>query len=221
MNRGEIRTLAAAFVEDPNQTKYNSTKYNDAIEKSQQQFAMDSKALYADSAITMVKDQAAYSLPTDFMYEKAVSLNGLGLEPISRATLDFYRTSERWDDDAGTPKYYIIDPKEASKTITLFPIPNSTDAGTSLVLTYYPYPAAMTADSDIPLNSSALMLQFHIGIAAYASWLLLMYLQQSPEIVQKRNELLKTYTDKINDAIQTFGDTKSEQLRMKGGRYWK
>jgi hypothetical protein len=62
------------------------------------------------------------------------------------------------------------------------------------------------------MNSSALMVQFHTGIAAYAAWLLLFYLPQTAELSAKRNELFTTYTNKVAEAIQTFGNTKSEQL---------
>lgn len=212
MNLGELRTLTASMCEDPAQTKFTAVKYNDAINKANQQFAMDSKALYKDSAIVMVAGTAAYDLPTDFMYEKAVTLNGIELKPISRATLEAKKTSDRWDDDQGTPKYFIIDPEEARKKITLYPKPDSTDDGTSIVLTYYPVPATMSSDSTLPLNGSTLMVQFHIGLAAYAAWLLLSFLTQTPEISQKRADLFNTYKSKIDEAIQTFGNTKSESM---------
>lgn len=214
MNLGELRTLASQLCEDPRITKFTAIQYNDAINKSAQQFAMDSKALYKDSAIVMIAQTAAYPLPTDFMLEKEVTLNGIALKPISRATLQAKKTSERWDDDYGTPKYFIIDPEEARKTISLYPIPDNEDAGTSLVLTYYAFPTLMTTDVSLPLNGSTLMVQFHTGLAAYAAWLLMMYLPQTPEIAQKRSGFFSMYKDKIDEAIQTFGTTKSEPLRF-------
>lgn len=214
MNLGELRTLAASMCEDPAQTKFTAVKYNDAINKGNQQFAQDSKALYKDFPVVMVENTAAYDLPTDFSYEKAVTLNGIGLDPISRATLEAKKKTDRWDDDQGTPKKFMIDPEEARKTITLYPKPNSTDDGTAVVLTYYPVPATMSSDSTSPLNGSTLMVQFHIGIAAYAAWLLLSFLTQTPEIKEKRADLFSTYKTKIDEAIQTFGNTKSEPLSM-------
>ena len=212
MNLSELRTFTANMVEDPAQTKFTASKYNDAINKASQQFAMDSKALYKDSAIVMVAGTAAYSLPTDFMYEKAVTLNGIELDPISRATLEAKKRTDRWDDDSGTPKYFIIDPEEARKTVTLYPEPDSDADGTAIVLTYYPMPAAMSSDSSLPLNGSNLMVQFHSGLAAYAAWLLLSFLTPTPEISQKRTDLFGIYKAKIDEAIQTFGNTKSEPL---------
>jgi len=211
MNRGELRTLTSRLCEDPGQTRFTPAQYNDGIDKAAKQFVMDSKALYKDFAITVVAGTAAYSLPTDFQYEKEVTLNGVELKPISRASLQGMK-SDRWDDDEGTPKYFIIDPEEARKTLTLYPKPTSTDSGTAIVLTYYPVPSTMSADGDTPLNGSALMVQFHIGLAHWAAWLLMSYLPQTPEISQKRAEFFGNYQAKVTEAIQTFGNTKSEPL---------
>lgn len=215
MNRGEMRTFTSRLVEDPVQSKFKPDVYNDALEKAQQQFALDSKALYKDSAITIAADTAAYSLPADFVLEKQVVLNGIELKPISRATLQAAKTDERWDNDAGTPMYYVIDPEEARKTITLYPIPSSVSAGTSLVLTYYPFPATMSTDNSTPLNGSALMTQFHVGLCHFAGWLLMSYLPQTPEISQKRAEFYSKYQEKVTEAIQTFGNTKSEPYKWR------
>jgi len=212
MTRAEIRSMVANFCEDPNQTRFTAAKYNDSIDQAQKQFVMDSKALYKDSSITMVLDTAAYDLPTDFMYEKQVMLNGIELNPISRATLQATKTTDRWDDDTGTPKWFIIDPEEARKTISLYPIPDSTTDGTALVLTYYALPADLSSDTSTPFNGSALMGQFHVGLASYAAWLMLFYLIQTPEISQKRGELLSVYSKKVLEAVQTFGNSKSEPL---------
>lgn len=220
MNRGTIRTQSANFCEDPNQTRF-AGKYNDAINRAQEQFAFDSKALFKDaSAYTVVDGTASYALPADFMYEKKITHKGLLLDPISRATLEYYETSDRWDDDSGTPKYYLIDPEEARKTITLYPIPQAADAGANLILTYCPLPAEMTADGDTPLNSSLLMAQFHVGISAYAAWLLLNYAPTTPENQAKKTDLLRIYESSVTKAIDTFKNTASEPLRMKGGRYF-
>lgn len=222
MNRGTLRTLASSFCVDPNQTLFTAAQYNTALDLANQQFAMDSKALYKDaSTITVVDGTSAYDLPTDFMYEKKVTHKLIKLDPISRETLEFYIRSEDWTAKTGTPMYFVIDPEEARKQIKLFPIPQGGDAGANLILTYYPFPAAMTADSDTPLNSSSLMVQFHIALACYAAWLLLNYKASSPDISEKRRKLLDQYNDKVTEATDTFGNTKSEPLRLKGGRFWR
>lgn len=212
MTRNELRSIVSKMVEDANQTKYKEAAYNEAIDIAQKQFAMDSKAYYKDQAITMASGTAAYALPSDFMWEKQVVLNGLELQPISRATLQSIKTDDKWTDDTGTPKYFIIDPELARQSITLYPKPDSTSDGTDLVLTYYPNPETMSSDSSTPFGGSTLMAQFHMAIAAYAAWLLMSYLTQTPEIAQKRAGFIQTYSSKVGEAIQTFGNTKSEPL---------
>lgn len=213
----ELRTLTSRFCEDPNITKFTAVKYLDALNKSQLQFSMDSKALYKDDSMIVTVGTAAYTLPDDFILEKQVVFQGIELEPITRADLQKLKVSDKWTDDSGAPTHYIIDPEEARKTITLYPKPNSIDSGSDLVLTYYCIPAEMTADSDTPLNSSALMAQFHIALCAYAAWLLMFYLPQTAEISQKRSELFSVYKNKIDEAIQTFGNTKSAPLSFHVG----
>jgi hypothetical protein len=103
---------------------------------------------------------------------------------------------------------------EANKQLLLFPIPDSIDAGTDLQLTYFSLPTAMSTDASTPFNGSTLMTQFHIAVASYAAWLLLGYLIPTDAINLKRRDLLLTYTGKVNEGIQEFGDTKSEPLSI-------
>lgn len=213
MNRGSVRTLAASFAQDPNQTRYSATRYNDAINRSQEQFALDTRALFKDTSFTSVADQATYSLSSDFMYEEYVTYAGLKLTPISRVRILEIKSADDWTDDTGTPTHFIIDPEEAQKKLLLYPKP--TTAGDTIGLRYYPLPAAMSSDSDTPLNSSALMAQFHMALAAFTAWILLLSEQSTPQIVEKRNELLKIYTDGVNKATETFKNTASAPLRMR------
>ena len=213
-NRSELRTLTSNFVEDPNITKFTSAKYTDSLETAQKQFCLDTKSLYKIQAYVMAVDDATYDLPTDFVGDKLVMLNGIELDPASRSKLAGLYKSRRWDTLEGTPKYYVIDPMEANKQLLLVPIPDSIADGTSLELTYSCIPTAMATDAATPFNSSVLMTQYHIAIASYAAWLLLGYLTPTDPIIQKRRDLLNTYTGKVNEAIAEFGDTKSEPMSL-------
>lgn len=219
MNLGTLTTQAALLAGDPSLTRY-ANLYTDAANRAQEQFALDSKALFKDSSIVMVAGTSSYSLPTDFMYEKKVVLNGLILQPISRARLEQFSTTD-WTLDTGTPTYFMIDPEEARKQITLYPQPQGGDAGTTLVLTYFPFPAALVNSTDTPLNASLLMTQFHLGIACYMAWLLMGYDTPTPEIQAKRSDLMKVYVDTVGKAVETFSNTASAPWRMYGGRYWR
>lgn len=216
MNRGALKTQAADFAGDKNQTRYSSTQYNTAADRAQEQFATDTRALWKDKSWSHAANDADEDLPTDFMYEDWVTYNGIELDPISRHELTS-RYGEDWTAKTSTsPSHFIIDPEQAVKEIVLFPIP--TEAKT-LILRYYPLPAAMAADTNIPLNSSDLMVQFHIGLAAYMAWLLMTGEQSTPAIVEKRRELLRIYTDSVNKATDTFKNTASAPIKITGSRF--
>ena len=219
MNRGQLRTLTSLKCEDPNLTKFTSTMYNDSLERAQLQFCLDTWALFKDApTITVVDGTASYDLPSDFIREKLVTHKGLKLDPISRGTLLFYSKSEDWTTRNGTPTRFNIDPEEARKKILLYRNPTGADAGANLVLTYYPSPAAMSSDSSTPFNGSSLMAPFHVAVPAFSAHELLGFLKSTPEGEAKRANFWKEYQDKIADAISSYGNTKSESLRMKGGR---
>jgi hypothetical protein len=203
------------LCEDPSLTKFTPAKYNDALSLGEKQFALDSKCLYKTQAYVMAVNDATYDLPADFVQDKIVTLNGIELEPISKDSLCRLYKSQRWDTLTGTPTNYVVDAIEANKALRIFPIPSSIADGTALELTYYAYPVAMSGDSSTPFNSSALLTPYHIAVAHYGAWLLLGYLQPTDPIISKRRDLLAQYTSKVTEALQTFGDTKSEPMQLR------
>lgn len=214
MNLGELRAMTANFCEDTNISKFTAAKYNTAINQAQKQFCLDSKVLYKEQAYVLAVDDATYDLPTDFILDKAVRLNGIPLDPISKDKLDENYRSTRWDTIKGTPSLYIVDPMEANKTLRLFPIPSDIGDGTDLRLVYYCKPADMATDISTPFNSATLMGAYEIAIANYAAWLLLSYLTPTDAIVSKRKDMLSQYTEKVIEAVQEFGDTKTEPISL-------
>lgn len=215
-----MRTFASLFCNDPSLTRFTATQYLSALNEGQLQFALDSKCLFTDTTITVVAGTSSYSLPTDFMFEKLVTHKQLLLKPISRATITYYKSTD-WTTDTGTPKWFNIDPEEARKKILLYPQPTANDTGSNLILTYYPKPSDLVNDTDLPLDSYALLSQFHIAIPCWAAWLLLGYDTATPETQAKRSNLLGQYNDQVTQAIDLFKNTASEPIRMRGGRNWR
>ncbi len=206
-----IEHLAADFAGDPNQTRF-SGKFTAAVNRAQEQFALDSKALFKDTSWTTTAGTATLDLPSDFVLEESVHYNGLPLKPVSRRTLAILYPDQDWTLLEGTPTMYMIDPEEAVKSVRLIPIPQEAK---TVIMRHYPLPASVSASSDVVLNSSTLMVQFHLAIAALTAWFLLLYETATPEILLKRNELMKIYSDGVTKAVDTFGNTKSEPLRMR------
>jgi len=216
MNAGAINSLAANFAGDPDMTRF-SGKYFDAQNRAQEQFALDTRALWKDRSWSHAADDADEDLPSDFMFEDWVTYNGIELKPISRHELNRQHGEDWTSKTATAPTHFIIDPEQAVKEIVLFPIP--TEAKT-LTMRYFPLPTAVASDSDTPLNSSSLMAQFHMAIAAYEAWLILLYESVTPEIQAKRRELLAIYQDGVDKATNLFKNTASAPLKIRGSRIY-
>lgn len=206
-----LEQFCADFCGDPDKTRF-SAKYPGAINRAQEQFAADSKALFKDQSFTSTAGTATVDLPSDFTLEESVIYDGLPLKPVSRHTLAILYPGTDWTTLQGTPTHYMIDPEEASKVLRFIPIPQEAKSGS---MRYYPLPAEVSAASDVILNASALMGQFHMGVAALAAWIVLLFESPTPEIVEKRRGLMKVYSDAVTKAVDTFGNTKSEPLRIR------
>lgn len=216
MNSGAINTLAANFAGDPDQTRF-ANKYFDAQNRAQEQFALDTRALWKDTSWSHSANDADEALPSDFMWEDFVTYDGVRLKPITRYELLRLKGDDWTDDTAALPTHYIIDPEQAVKEIVLYPIP--TEAKT-LAMRYFPLPASVSSDSDTPLNSSSLMAQFHMGIAAFEAWLLLMGETPTPEIQLKMKNLMDLYVDSCDKATNLFKNTVSAGLKIRGSRIY-
>jgi hypothetical protein len=218
MNRATLKAQAADFAGDPNYTRYTETKYNDAANRAQEQFATDTRALFKDmTPVTTTADDAEYDLPSDFIVEDWVTYDGDELIPASQHDIQKAYGSG-WDSLEGTPTHVLINPEEAQKSILLVPIPQEAK---TLAMRYFCFPAAMDDDADTPLNGSTLMVQFHLGLAAFMAWLLMTNEEPTPAIIEKRRELLRIYNDAVNKAIETFKNTASAPIQFKGGRVWR
>lgn len=218
MNLSSLKDQTSKFLGDPNQSRFVPADVLTALNRAQEQFALETRALWKDTTYTSAAADASYALPSDFMFEESVYFNGKLLTALSRRDLAILSPDADWTTTTGTPTNYIIDPEEATKQLLLYPIPGSNDASKTIAMRYFPLPAAMSSDTDVPLNSSALMAQFHIGLCAYAAWLLLAGEELTPSIVQKRRDLLGIYSDSVAKAVDTFKNTVSAPMRLRGSR---
>lgn len=218
MNLSALRDQAAKFCADPSQTRYDATTYLTALNRAQEQFCLETRSLFKDTTYTSVANDATYALPTDFMWEESVYFAGLLLSPMTRRDFAILSPDSDWTLTTGTPTRYLIDPEEATKQILLYPIPTSNDASKTIAMRYFPLPATLSQDTDTPLNSSALMSQFHIGLAAYAAWLLLTAESMDQATLVKRRELLSIYADSRDKATDLFKNTTSAQWILRGNR---
>lgn len=219
-----LRDQTARFCGDPGRTRYSDTEYLTALNRAQEQFAMETRSLWKDTTWTSLANDATYAFsaasPTasDFMFEDSIYFDGIKLEPVTRHDLAILAPKTDWTLTTGTPTRVIVDPEEAIKGILLYPIPTSNDAGKTIAMRYFPLPTALAGDTDVPLNSSALMAQFHIGLCAYAAWLILLTEEVTQANSKKRDDLLAIYNDAATKSTDLFKNTVSATPRMRGTR---
>jgi hypothetical protein len=65
------------------------------------------------------------------------------------------------------------------------------------------------------------MAQFHLGICGKAASLLLYSEDQTPAIVQKIGQMERIYSEAATAAINTFKNTVSAGLNIRGGAKWR
>src|SRR5260221_9912866 len=89
MDRTTARSLVAAKIEDPDQTRFTVTLYNQSIDLAQQQFAIDARSIIEATTVVLVAGQAEYLLPSDFLVMIMARANGLKLAPTTKYELSF------------------------------------------------------------------------------------------------------------------------------------
>lgn len=217
MDLTTLQARTAKFAGDPDQVRY-SAGYLNAINDSQKQFVLDTNALYKNKSWDSSESAVGhYDLPTDFIIDNYVTYNGIAITSISRNTLYQLYPAIDYLPVIGTPLVYMINTNEDFKKMTVIPY-QPAESGVTIIMGYVALPADVSAGSDVIFNSSTLMTQFHLGVAAFAAWLLLQSEAITPEIQAKMRELLKIYTDAVNVAIEKFGNTKSERVRIRPQR---
>ncbi len=214
MTDTQIIQMAADFCGDPDMTRFGS-KYLSRLNRAQEQFALETKVLWKDVTWAHAANDADEDLPSDFMWEDFVNYDGKPLVPISRYRLTELRGEDWTADTANLPTHFLIDPEQAVKEIVLYPIPQQ---AATLSMRHFPLPASVSGNGDIILNSSSLMAQFHVSVAALTAWFTLMGEQSTPELSKKMSDLIKIYNDGATKAVDTFKNTASEPLRLRPAR---
>ena len=218
MDRSTAKSYTSLKSEDPDRTRFTDAQYNNALDLSQAQFAIDARAIIKETTLTLTAGTGYVALPTDFLVCSLVRHKGLKLKPTTRYELSF-QSGEDWEALAnGTPTAYFID--EENERIYVVPAPDSGNAGAVLEMLYIAVPAAMSADTDTLLSSKTILQYYAPAIVAWAARELLSYVPLTQDVLVKRADLLAEYQRYVNQAISTYKNMADEPLRMTGGRNW-
>lgn len=206
------------LIGDPSGQRFTSSQVQDEIQKAQEWFVLDTRALTDNVTDTSVADQASYDLQSDCMDIKRLAHKGIPLKRISKFELDRY-TGQDWSDDTGTPHFYYVDLDPNNKKYYLYPIPQGNDAGANLAQEYIKLPPALSSDSSVPLDGHTLMVAYHDALA-YKAAVNLLDIDPTQETIVKSQRYEQKYQGYVSHCIETFKSlAEAMPVRMRGGRY--
>jgi hypothetical protein len=224
MDLSEIQTLVGALTNDTSHDRYTTDQINTELNNTQDKWNVRARILKDTVTITVVDGTRQYAisgLTGTVVAFGRVTHKGLELEKKDKAWFDLY-AGDDWTDDVGTPRKFLIDATDPDvQYITLYPIPQSEDAGDYLVVEYVKRHTTLSSSSDEPFNGNDLLLPYHYGLA-YDVAARLLTRDPSPENKLKSDGYRVEGADVLTDVVQTFKALeKEEPYRLRGGRVWR
>lgn len=214
--RANLVTQVSELIGDASNQQWSTNQIQDRLQKAQEKFVSDTRALRDTQSFSIVSGTNTYDLSTDTFDIVRVGLTGKGvLKRIGKFDLDLL-IGGNWASVNGTPSSYYVDVSSTNKKLTLYPIPQSADAGTNnLVVDYVKVPPVMASDSDAPLNGQTL-LQPYLDALSYFAAAQILYASNNPTDWTKANVMMKQYDSKVTECITLFNDlSETTPLRLK------
>lgn len=222
LTRSTLVTRIGDLTGDPNNTRFSASKKQDAIQRAQERFVLDTRVLVDVSTDSIVAGTTEYSLPSDVLDVSRVTANSRLIQRTSELDLDIDSGLQDWTDDEGRPYRYYVDLDPNNKKLRLFPEPQSDDAGSNnLRIEYVKIPPSLSSDSSVPLDSHTLLVPYHDALA-YLAAADLLKIQPSQQSVVMVNSYEKEYRDLVSHCIETFKNLADQKpMRFRGGRYYR
>src|SRR6185503_8890753 len=159
MQLSDLQTLVGQLTSDPGHDRYSLTDINTELDNTQSQWNQEIKIVKETTTITVIAQQRQYLLslitgtPIDF---PRVTHKGIDIDKRSKSYFDLY-TSSDWTQHIGTPTDFFIEASDPSNLyLTLYPTPQSNDAGANLVAEAIIAHTPMAASTDVPFMLGAL-----------------------------------------------------------------
>lgn len=227
MTLTELQTLVGSLTNDPNHDRYSLTDINTELDNSQGQWNEEIKILKTTTTITTVANQRQYALTlitgTPISFPRA-TYKGIDLKKRSKSYFDLY-TSSDWTQQIGTPTDFFIEATDPNNLyITLFPTPQSGDAGANLVVESVMAHTPMSLAEDVPFllvdDSNYLLRPYDFYLAYSAASRLL---ARDPSDINNNKaaqyqEIARQGKELITNVFKNL--EYSEPRRLTGGRRW-
>lgn len=227
MTLSDLQILIGDLTNDPNHDRYTTTQIGTELDNSQDKWNIEAKIIKDTVTLTTVDGTRQYALSTltgtPISFPR-VTHKGLELKKVSKSWLDLY-TGTDWTLDVGTPRFFVVEATDPDvQYLTVYPTPQSADAGANLVVEYVKRHTPMVASSDVPFTSvttsNYLLRTYDWGLAYDVSSRLLA--RDPSEInAKKQTDYAKIAGGVMADVVQVFKQLEAEEpKKMRGGRYW-
>lgn len=227
MNNAELQSFTGDLLGDANHDRYSLTQINTELENSQTKWNVGAKIITDTVTVTVVDGTRQYALSgltgTPISFPR-VTHKGIELKKRSKSWLDLY-TGVDWTQNIGTPTLFVIEESDPdAQYFTLYPTPQSGDAGANLVLEYVKAHTPMSSSTDVPFmsgtSSNTLVRPYDWGLGYDAASRILSR-DPSNENIAKSAQFGKTAQEVLDSLIQVFKQLEAEEpKRLRGGRYW-
>lgn len=223
MDFSTLQAYIGGLTNDPGHARYSLSDINTELDNVQDRWNIHAKILKDTVTLTTVDGTRQYALSgltgTPIAFTR-VAHKGIELRRRDKSWFDMF-TGEDWSDDTGTPVNYLIEFTDPdNQFLTVYPIPQSGDAGDNLVVEYIKQHTAMSAATDEPFNSNTILRPYHSGVAYEAAANLLLR-DPNQESVAKFGPYMKLANDALAEVIQTFkAQEREEPMRLRTRAIW-
>lgn len=170
MDLSTLQADIARLCNDPNYDRYSVSAINQELDNTQNQWNVEAKIIKDTVTLTVVAGTSQYALSglggVPISFPRATH-KGLLLNKRDKSYFDLYAGSgQDWTTIQGTPKDFLIEATDpAVQYVTIFPVPQSEDAGANLVIEFIVAHTPMAIASDTPFNASPETAPYHYGLS--------------------------------------------------------
>lgn len=162
--RTQTRDLA---IDNGSRLRFSTTTIDTWLNEGQRVAVLDAKPIFKSANFELVAGTTFYSLPSDFLQMRRLSLRYLDLSEITQESLD-NKVGLQWEVSGGLPTNYFI--SFASRTkVGFYPFPDTSSSTGTVRYEYYAQATNLSATTDEPFGGAAELDPYHYILAYYAA----------------------------------------------------
>lgn len=163
--RSQSRDLA---IDNGTRLRFTTSTIDNFVNEGQRIAILDSKALIKSANFELSAGSTYYSLPSDFLQMRRLTLRYQELEEQTPESLA-NRVGLEWETSGGLPTNYFINFSSRTK-VGFYPFPDTVSSTGTVRYEYYASPTDLSASSDEPFGGSNELDQYHYLLVYYAAY---------------------------------------------------